>query len=271
MLGLLVLTTVVLCWAYTHRSENLLIPGKGTGYALGITGAVMMLVLLAYPMRKRIRFMRTWGAASSWFRWHMILGVVGPALIILHSNYSLHSANATVAFLSMLTVAGSGLAGRYLYGRIHRGLYGQKLEARGLREEADRSRSDLASSWDAQWLEGLQDFEKAALAPTPTLGSAFVRAFRIDSMIGRSRRSVVARMAADLERQARLQGWSARDFEARKAEEVRRLRGYYAAVRKAATLGVYERLFSLWHVLHVPLFIILVLTAIIHVVAVHLY
>ena len=42
-------------------------------------------------------------------------------------------------------------------------------------------------------------------------------------------------------------------------------------VRRAATLGVYERLFSLWHVLHVPLFVILVLTAIIHVVAVHLY
>jgi hypothetical protein len=42
-------------------------------------------------------------------------------------------------------------------------------------------------------------------------------------------------------------------------------------VRNTATLGVYERLFALWHVLHVPLFILLVITAIIHVVAVHLY
>ena len=33
----------------------------------------------------------------------------------------------------------------------------------------------------------------------------------------------------------------------------------------------YERLFSLWHVLHLPLFFMLLIAGIVHVVAVHVY
>ena len=37
----------------------------------------------------------------------------------------------------MLTVAGSGLIGRYIYAHIHHGLYGRKLELGELRESAE--------------------------------------------------------------------------------------------------------------------------------------
>ena len=46
---------------------------------------------------------------------------------------------------------------------------------------------------------------------------------------------------------------------------------HLAAVKKAAAFALYERLFGLWHVLHLPLFVILVLAAGIHVVAAHLF
>ena len=46
---------------------------------------------------------------------------------------------------------------------------------------------------------------------------------------------------------------------------------HLAAVRKAAAFAFYERLFGLWHVLHLPLFFILVLATAIHVVAAHLF
>ncbi|MEZ5921965.1 MAG: hypothetical protein R3C60_11515 [Parvularculaceae bacterium] len=46
---------------------------------------------------------------------------------------------------------------------------------------------------------------------------------------------------------------------------------YFRRIEQAAELGFYERLFAAWHVLHLPLFILLIITAIIHVVAVHLY
>ncbi|MBV8853036.1 MAG: hypothetical protein JOY91_06530, partial [Sinobacteraceae bacterium] len=43
------------------------------------------------------------------------------------------------------------------------------------------------------------------------------------------------------------------------------------AVRKVASFQAYERLFSLWHALHLPLIFILVAAAVVHVVAVNVY
>jgi len=40
---------------------------------------------------------------------------------------------------------------------------------------------------------------------------------------------------------------------------------------KVAEFSLYERFFSLWHLFHFPLFLILVVTALIHVVAVHMF
>jgi hypothetical protein len=42
-------------------------------------------------------------------------------------------------------------------------------------------------------------------------------------------------------------------------------------VRRVAELGSYERLFSIWHVFHLPFFYMLVVAALIHVLAVHMY
>jgi hypothetical protein len=33
----------------------------------------------------------------------------------------------------------------------------------------------------------------------------------------------------------------------------------------------YERLFSLWHALHIPLIFMMIIAAVIHIVAVHVY
>jgi hypothetical protein len=46
---------------------------------------------------------------------------------------------------------------------------------------------------------------------------------------------------------------------------------YMQGVQRVAQFNTYERLFSLWHVLHVPFVYMLVLSAIAHVVAVHMY
>ena len=70
-------------------------------------------------MRKRLASLKILGSVSAWSRIHMMLGVIGPALILLHANFKLGSLNSNVALLAMLTVAGSGLVGRYLYSRIH--------------------------------------------------------------------------------------------------------------------------------------------------------
>jgi hypothetical protein len=44
-----------------------------------------------------------------------------------------------------------------------------------------------------------------------------------------------------------------------------------AATRRLADFQIFERLFSLWHALHIPLIVMLLLAGIVHVVVVHLY
>src|SRR5204862_442085 len=113
----------------------------GAGYALGIIGGSLMLVLLAYSLRKRWAWLEFLGSTPSWFRFHMVLGIAGPLAILYHCNFSTGATNSNVALFSMLTVAGSGIIGRYIYAHIHNGLYGRKLEFGELRAGADSLRS----------------------------------------------------------------------------------------------------------------------------------
>jgi hypothetical protein len=51
----------------------------------------------------------------------------------------------------------------------------------------------------------------------------------------------------------------------------RMLKGYLRELQEVAQFRAYVRLFALWHLLHVPFVYMLVLSAIVHVVAVHMY
>ena len=74
-------------------------------------------------------------------------------------------------------------------------------------------------------------------------------------------------MAVEAERHS----WSRQERAQRFAAIVNLVTLYIAATRKAAAFKFYDRLFSIWHVLHVPLFIILIIAAGVHVVAVHFF
>ena len=110
--------TVLLISGFLGRDESYLSPTDGMGYALGIIGGSLMLLLLFYPLRKSWRVMQNWGPIKYWFQLHMLFGVLGPVLVLFHSNFSLGSTNSNLALFSMLIVAGSGLIGRYLCVKI---------------------------------------------------------------------------------------------------------------------------------------------------------
>ncbi|MBK9655894.1 MAG: hypothetical protein IPO66_10680 [Rhodanobacteraceae bacterium] len=82
-------------------------------YWLGVVGGSAMLTLLLYPLRKRLDRYLSFGRLRYWFSGHMVLGIAGPVLILLHCKLSLGSLNAKVAFWSMVVVAASGIVGRF--------------------------------------------------------------------------------------------------------------------------------------------------------------
>jgi len=103
----------VLYIGWSGRSEGHITAESGLGYAFGIVGGSLILVLLLYPLRKRILYMHRWFPVRHWFRLHMIFGVPGPVMILLRSNFKLGSTNSSVALVLMLLVATSDLVGRF--------------------------------------------------------------------------------------------------------------------------------------------------------------
>ena len=64
-----------------------------------------MVLLLIYPLRKRVRAFAFLGSARIWFQIHMILGVAGPVLILYHCTYRMGATNSNVALWSMIIVS----------------------------------------------------------------------------------------------------------------------------------------------------------------------
>ena len=67
------------------------------------------------------------------------------------------------------------------------------------------------------------------------------------------------------------QGWDAATQEKRIRRGGGLVRSYLRAVNSAAQFTTFERIFSLWHVMHIPLIYMLILSACYHVLAVHMY
>jgi len=269
LFSLLMLAAVTYGWL--HREDEILTPEHGVGYWLGIGGASLMLMLLLYPLRKRWRKMAHLCSMGGWFRVHMILGVIGPVLILFHSNFKLGSINSNVALVSMLIVAGSGVIGRYLYASIHRGLYGRKLDAQELIDEIVQRQVDITGRvmLPAPLSAQLKAYAQGA-QPRRGAGHALLALLRVKCAVLK-RRAIRQQLIGTVKVVC-----AAHNFGTRQTREaVRDFRNaadrYFAAVGRIATFALYERMFALWHVLHLPLFVLLVLTAIGHIVAVHLY
>lgn len=260
---------------WLNRNERHWVPETGVGYWLGIAGAIAMLALLLYPFRKRFRALRFLGSVPVWFRLHMALGLLGPSLILLHCNFRSKSLNASVALNAMLIVAGSGLIGRFLYTHVHSTLSGKRMAATSFFEEAgagtglDASNANFGLS--PQALARVSAVTQQALASPKGLIAAIGHASLV--------RWQTRQLARALKREIRARNAELIRTGALPRRQIRQARhnfeqavaGHLAAVRKATGLAIYERLFSLWHFLHLPLFLMLVIAAIVHVIAVHLY
>jgi len=273
-LGPLLFGTSVLAaliYAWTIRNEGHWTAENGVGYWLGIAGSVAMLVLVLYPLRKRFRILHGLGRVASWFRLHMVLGILGPALIILHCNFKIGSLNSALALFTMLVVVASGIVGRYLYSQVHKGLYGTRAAATEILSDVEELKKQLGIDLEdgTPLFAGLEQFN-ASISATPksTIGGLWA-ALTVGGRARRARRRFLR--AADASLRRLMQQWPARERRRRRNEMHAHLQLYFAAAVKAQRLALYERLFGLWHVLHMPLFVLLVLTAIIHIVAVHLY
>jgi hypothetical protein len=263
---------VLTAGAWIAGRLELYTPGSNPGYYMGLVGSIFMALLLLYPLRKRVGFLERAGVLRRWFKLHMFLGIVGPALVIYHSTLKVGSLNAAVAFYSMLVVAGSGIIGRFIYTKIHHGLYGRQATLRerqarlGLSGESVKSKFHFAPRTE-QRLRALEAYVTDETRPGFGVRRFVAVAIRVRWVHWRSMhevRRIISKAAVE-------RRWVPQERARRIRIAQRMLKAYLRELQEVAQFRAYVRLFALWHLLHVPFVYMLVLSAIVHVIAVHMY
>jgi hypothetical protein len=272
---LLVITLLLVIGWLVTSSQKFYKPGDNVGYNMGLVGGIMLLMLLLYPLRKRMRFLKSLGILPTWFKWHMILGIVAPTLILFHSTFHIGSINAGMALGAMLLVSGSGIFGRFFYTKIHNGLYGRKANLKEIQNDmAETGAFKATLKFSPEIEKSLEDFSvqtaKVSKGGDPgfwhfaTIG---IRAYFLSRSLTKKLYHIMYKVAIKNDwNEAQVQR-----LDVMYAENKTQIENYISAVRDVAQFHTYERLFSWWHIFHIPLVYLLVFSGIFHVISVHMY
>jgi hypothetical protein len=258
---------------YLKRKE-IFVPGEGVGYKLGIAGGISMLVLLFYPMAKRSTWLGFQKNSVLWLRAHMLLGTLGPMLIFYHANFSMGAINSNVALISMIIVAVSGVVGRFIYTRVHTGMSYTKLDLGSLLANSSRLLADVGQDVgpsSAAVAKEMADFAERVVPKTQSIIPNLFAAVTMPYRKSTARYRIMTELRKAIRKAAIAENWS-RDVEKNRLAAARLdVLEFLACVSKASQLSFWERMFSFWHVLHVPFFFLLLVSGVLHVIAVHIY
>lgn len=224
------------------------------GQGLGILGSLMMIVGVAgYTARKRVPALSRAGALKHWLQVHIFLCTLGPFFVLLHTTFKFGGL-VSIAFWSMAIVVASGVFGRYVYVRIPKTLNGRFLGMEAVEAQVEevtesiRARTGLAEAELSAVLGAAGEFPER-----PGLLSALALALKED-VAGRLRTRSVRRLLAAHGVPARIRG------------EVAALARRRARIRKQTLLlRPFQQLFRYWHVVHLPLAVVMFLVLGLHV------
>ncbi len=127
------LSIALFVW-YAHSSSDLS-PDSIAGYAYAIAGTTcLVLAATLYSMRRRSR-KRSNGQLNAALNWHIFLGLLGIALLFMHSFGNFNPRTGTYALYGMIALVISGFVGRTLDRVIPRLIAGEVRKA--LTEQGD--------------------------------------------------------------------------------------------------------------------------------------
>ncbi len=138
-------------------------PVSGLGRWLGYIGAAMMTISALYTLRLHVPGLKRVGNSKIWFDFHVVFGLTGPILSLLHTDFSIFAVAerplVTSLWWCVTFIVVSGIVGRFLYTWI------PKLEASTQRErrKLDDGIQQVADQWASMTMSAnvLAQFLKA--------------------------------------------------------------------------------------------------------------
>lgn len=117
--------------------HDLFAPTGLVGHGFGIIGSLLVVLgVVLYTARKRVRFLARFGKLRDWLHFHIFLCLLGPYLVLLHTTFKFGGFVA-ISFWSMAAVVSSGVFGRYVYSWIPKTISGGFVGAEEIRERME--------------------------------------------------------------------------------------------------------------------------------------
>ena len=217
----------------------------------------MSVGVLIYSTRKRAGFMQRRGPMRTWLNVHIYLCLVGPILVTFHSALKF-GGFAAYSYWSMFVVAASGIAGRWIYQQFPRSIRGQTLSLDETRERQAEVHERLAKDFGLPpaLLAHVDALAKSAVARVQAHRGVLALPLLLADDIARP-----FRIAALRRRLSAFRRFQRRDL----LEVLRLVREQIATARRIAFLGLFRRLFTWWHVIHLVAFVAMVVLLVLHV------
>jgi hypothetical protein len=224
---------------FYHPRHDWFKPSGAFGHGLGILGTLMILFGVSiYIARKRYNFMSKYLRLKYLLEFHIFLCVLGPILILFHTAFKFGGI-VSIAFWSMVAVVLSGVIGRFIYIQIPRTIEGRELSL----NEVKGMKTDLSKVLG----------EKYNLdAPTIQLFINFTsedETLKTKTSISTVRKALKSQKLPVVEQKTIL----------------KMVKNERSLSRKIKRLLVMQNLFKLWHVVHLPFALIMLVIVIIHV------
>ncbi len=255
-------------------------PNGGTilGYALGTVGALLILWLTWFGVRKR-RYSSTRGTVQGWLSAHVYLGIALLVIVLLHAGFQFGVNVHTLAFVIMVLVIASGLYGVFIYmkypGRISDTRGGvSRPELMDQLEDLDRRSQRVAGNLSDDY----QELVASGIARTQ-LGSSLwarLRGRYLSQVVFRS--GGETRVVANPGQEAALDWLAEEQSRATDADQASQIGELSALIRNKRQLlrQIREDLrlqagMEIWLYFHVPLTAALLVALAAHILTVFLY
>lgn len=238
---------------FYHSDYQQLKPSGILGHGIGIAGSLFMIIgILIYMLRKRLRSLSRLGLLKHWLEFHIFLCTLGPILVLFHTSFKFGGLVA-ISFWSMLAVFVSGIIGRFIYIQIPRSIEGRELSLNEIRE----SKNDIGSILKENYSLNDESYDIITESTKKKINilnkNTFIRFFKKQITDYNSLNKV-----KHVLKQNNLSRGESRNL-------LRLVKNEITLNRKIDRLSSMQNLFKYWHVAHLPFALIMLIIMIIHI------
>ncbi|MEI6455619.1 MAG: hypothetical protein WCO93_04970 [bacterium] len=238
---------------FFHEGHNFLKPGGGWGHGLGILGSFFMIMgMLLYMFRKRVRALSRMGILKHWLEFHIFLCTLGPILILFHTTFKFGGLVA-ISFWSMVAVFLSGIIGRFIYIQIPRTIEGRELSLNEIRDMKTNIGLMLSESYhmDEESANTIVESTKKKVGKyQKNFISQFFQKTIEDRNTLRNIRSVLKKNKLPHNEMKQV---------------LKLVKNEISLNRRIDRLVTMQNLFKYWHVAHLPFALVMLIIMVIHV------